>query len=149
MTTLWTPPGAKTHTGSALWPTPDTLTLKSGALIKHRGEWTPLGFNADGQPNKAKVYHGPNDLIVLVSLDDRGDGFGPLLHMSMSLPRGYPDWDLIFAVTRAVFGEHVDAMMPIPREEAFIHGAVESQRRGKTRQVFHVVEMPAAWPKER
>jgi len=114
------------------------LKLKGGALLKHHGEWMPLGagFNA-------KVYRGPRDLTVLVSLDDRGDHLGELLHMSMSLPRGYPDWDLIYAVTRAVFGEHVDAMMPIPREEAFIHGVVRGQR-----EVFHVVEMPQAWPTE-
>jgi hypothetical protein len=91
-----------------------------------------------------KVYRGPHDLTVIVSLDDRGDPWGALLHLSLSLPRGYPDWDLIYAVTRAVFGEHVDAMMPIPREEAFIHGVVKGQRR----EVFHVVEMPQAWPAE-
>jgi hypothetical protein len=34
-------------------------------------------------------------------------------------------------------------MMPMPREEAFIHGVVKHQRH-----VFHVVEMPQAWPRE-
>lgn len=132
------PSGVKAHAGRDLWPTPDVLKLQGGALLKHNGEWMPLGGD-----NNAKVYRGPRDLIVLVSLDDRGDGMGALLHMSMSLPRGYPDWDLIYAVTRAVFGADIDAMMPIPREEAFIHGVVKHQR-----QVFHVTEMPQAWPKE-
>lgn len=141
--TLWTPPNAKAHYGRDLFPTADVLPLKGGARLKHSGEW----MRGAGSGPGAKVYYGPNGLTVLVSLDDR-DGFGPLLHMSMSLPRGYPDWDLIYQVTRAVFGEHVDAMMPIPREEAFIHGALESQRRGKTRQVFHVIEMPRGWPRE-
>jgi hypothetical protein len=95
-----------------------------------------------------RVYFGPQGLTVIVSLDNRGEPFGSLLHISLSLPTGYPDWDLIYDVTRAFFGEHVDAMMPIPREEAFIHGGTESQRRGVARQVFHVVEMPQAWPNE-
>jgi hypothetical protein len=137
------PPGVKRHSGREVWPLPDVLKLKGGALLKHHGEWMPLGYQPDGSPNNAKVYRGPRDLTVLVSLDDRSEPFGPLLHMSVSLPKGYPDWDLVYAVTRAVFGEHVDAMMPIPREEAFIHGVVKGQR-----EVFHVVEMPQAWPKE-
>ena len=131
------PPGVKRAYGRDLWPTPDVLKLKSGALLKHHGEWVPIATV------QGKVYRGPNDLTVIVSLDDRGEPFGELLHMSMSLPRGYPDWDLIYAVTRAVFGDQVDAMMPIPREEAFIHGVVKHQR-----QVFHVTEMPQAWPNE-
>jgi hypothetical protein len=139
---LWTPPGTKTHSGRDLFPPPDVLKLASGALLKHTGEWMTLPIG------EAKVYRGPHELVVLVSLDDRGEPWGTLLHMSLSLPRGYPDWDLIYAVTRVVFGEHVDAMMPIPREEAFIHGAVSEQRRGKVRQVFHVIEMPQAWMKE-
>jgi hypothetical protein len=136
------PPGVKRAYGRDLWPPSDVLTIKGGAQLRHRGDWMPLGSG-----NRAKVYYGPHELTVLVSLDDR-DSYGPLLHMSMSLPRGYPDWDLIYAVTRAVFGEHVDAMMPIPREEAYIHGAVDEQKRGRVRQVFHVVEMPQAWPQE-
>jgi hypothetical protein len=140
---LWTPPGTKTHHGKDRFPPPDTLTLEGGALLKHHGDWMRM---PDG--TRAKVYRGPHELIVLVSLDDRGDLWGELLHMSLSLPRGYPDWDLVFHVTRAVFGGEVDAMMPIPREEAFIHGAVDEQRRGKARQVFHVVEMPRRWPRE-
>jgi hypothetical protein len=131
------PPGVKGVRGRDLWPTPDVLKLASGALLKHHGEWMPMPIG------EAKVYRGPHDLTVLVSLDDRGDAWGPLLHMSLSLPRGYPDWDTIYAVTRAVFGEQVDAMMPIPREEAFIHHAVKGQRH-----VFHVTEMPEAWPAE-
>jgi hypothetical protein len=136
-------PGAKAAWGRDLWPPPDVLTFERGALLKHRGEWMPLN-----RVTSAKVYHGPHELIVLVSLDDHGESWGTLLHVSMSLPHGYPDWDLIYAVTRAFFGEHVDAMMPIPREEAFIHGAVDKQRRGRSRQVFHVIEMPQAWPRE-
>jgi len=145
---LLLPPGVKRANGGDRWPPPDVLTLKGGALLKHTGEWTHLGYNADGRQNLAKVYRGPRELIVLVSYDDRGGPLGKLLHMSLSLPRGYPDWDLIYAVTRAVFGDELDAMMPIPREEAFIHGAIEEQRRGKARQVFHVVEMPQAWQSE-
>lgn len=147
MTTLWTPPGTKAHHGSTLWPLPDVLPIKGSTQLKHHGEWMPLGYQPSGEVNRAKVFRGPHDLMVLVSLDER-DGFGPLLHMSMSVPKGYPDWDLIFAVTRAVFGEHVDAMLPIPREEAYIHGATADQKSGRTRQVFHVIEMPAAWPRE-
>ena len=137
------PPGVKGARGRDLWPMPDVLTLKGGALLKHHGEWMPLGHG-----NQSKVYRGPHDLVVLVSLDDRDDYLGELLHMSMSLPKGYPDWDLVYAVTRAVFGDRVDAMMPIPREEAYIHGGTSEQKRGGARQVFHVVEMPQAWPKE-
>ncbi|HYW86811.1 MAG TPA: hypothetical protein VFB50_03525 [Chloroflexota bacterium] len=137
------PPGVKHAYGRDLWPPPDVLKLKGDALLKHQGEWVEIG-----RATHAKVYRGPHDLTVLVSLDDRGEPWGVMLHMSLSLPHGYPDWDLIYAVTRAVFGEHVDTMMPIPREEAFIHGAVEEQRRGKSRQVFHVVEMPQAWQSE-
>lgn len=133
----------KAHRGSELWPPPDVLLLKGGALLKHHGQWMPM---PDG--SRAKVFSGPHDLTVLVSLDDRGEPWGTLLHMSMSLPRGYPDWDLIYAVTRAVFGEHVDAMMPIPREEAYIHGVTTGQKSGRMRQVFHVTEMPGAWPSE-
>lgn len=133
------PPGVKAHRGSELWPPPDVLKLSGGALLKASGDHIPIGRTY------AKVYRGPHELTVLASLDDRGEPWGTLLHISISLPRGYPDWDLIYAVTRAFFGELVDAMMPIPREEAFIHGALESQRRGKTRQVFHVIEMPQAW----
>lgn len=140
MTDLFLPPGVKRAHGRDRWPPPDVLKLNTGALLKHQGEWMPIGRMTD-----AKVYRGPHDLVVLVSLDDRGEPWGTLLHVSLSLPGGYPDWDLIYAVTRAIFGEHVDAMMPIPREEAFIHGAVEEQRRGKSRQVFHVIEMPQAW----
>lgn len=131
------PAGVKRAHGRDLWPTPDVLKLSGGALLKSDG-WAPMPDGIRG-----KVYRGPHDLTVIVSLDDRGDPWGELLHMSMSLPRGYPDWDLIYAVTRAVFGTEVDAMMPIPREEAFIHGVVKHQR-----QVFHVTEMPQAWPKE-
>jgi hypothetical protein len=133
------PAGVKRAQGRDMWPPPDVLKLKGGALLKHHGEWMPLGAG-----NNAKVYRGPHELTVLVSLDDRGDPWGALLHMSMSLPRGYPDWDLVYAVTRAVFGEDVDAMMPIPREEAFIHGYNPKGQR----EVFHVTEMPQAWPKE-
>lgn len=142
--TLWVPPGTKTHSGRDLFPPADVLTLPGGALLRHRGDWMPGAGSGPG----AKVYYGPHELTVLVSLDDRGEPWGTLLHVSLSLPRGYPDWDLIYAVTRVVFGEHVDAMMPIPREEAFIHGAVEAQKRGTRRQVFHVIEMPQAWMKE-
>lgn len=141
-TKLLLPPGVKRAHGRDKWPLPDTLKLKSGALLKHDGEWVPIA-SAQG-----KVYRGPHGLCVIVSLDDRGEPWGVMLHMSMSLPKGYPDWDLIYAVTRAVFGEDIDTMMPIPREEAFIHGAVEEQRRGRSRQVFHVVEMPQAWQSE-
>jgi hypothetical protein len=137
--TLILPDHVKRAQGRDRWPTPDTLTLVGGALLKHRGEWVPM---PDG--TRGKVYSGPHGLTVIVSLDARGEPWGTLLHMSLSLPRGYPDWDLIYAVTRAVFGDQVDAMMPIPREEAFIHGVVKLQRR----QVFHVVEMPQAWPRE-
>lgn len=137
------PPGVKAHRGAELWPPPDVLTLAGGALLKHTGEEMPIG-----RMTYARVYRGPHELMVLASLVDRGEPWGTLLHVSMSVPRGYPDWDLIYAVTRAFFGQHVDAMMPIPREEAFIHGALESQRKGKSRQVFHVVEMPQAWPNE-
>lgn len=142
--TLTLPPDAKRSFGRDLFPPPDVLTLKGGALLKHTGQWIP---GLDGQP-WAKAYQGPYGLMVLVSLDPHGEPLGTLLHMSLSLPRGYPDWDLVYAVTRAVFGDDVDAMMPIPREEAFLHGAIERQRRGKVRQVFHCVEMPQAWPKE-
>lgn len=143
MSTLWTPPDAKVARGESRWPLPNVLTLAGGALLKHGvGEYMALGGGAE-----AKVFHGPHGLTVLVSLDRR-QGWEPLLHMSMSLPKGYPDWDLIYAVTRAVFGEHVDAMMPIPREEAFIHGVTSGQKSGRRRQVFHVVEMPVGWPRE-
>lgn len=135
------PPGVKRACGRDLWPTPDTLKLKDGALLKFDSWISIAGMSG-------KRYRGPRDLCVIVSLDDRGEPWGVMLHMSLSLPRGYPDWDLIYAVTRAVFGEEIDTMMPIPREEAFIHGAVEAQRRGKARQVFHVVEMPQAWQSE-
>jgi hypothetical protein len=131
------PPHVKRAHGRDLWPPPDVFKLASGALLKHHGEWIPIATTT------GKVYRGPHDLTVIVSLDDRGDPWGELLHLSMSLPRGYPDWDLIYAVTRAVFGSEVDAMLPLPREEAFIHGVVKHQR-----QVFHVVEMPQAWPAE-
>jgi hypothetical protein len=131
------PPGVKRAHGRDRWPPPDVLKLKGGALLKHQGEWIPIATVF------GKVYRGPHDLTVIVSLDARAEPFGDLLHMSMSLPRGYPDWDLIYAVTRAVFGEDVDAMMVIPREEAFIHGVVKGQR-----EVFHVTEMPQAWPRE-
>lgn len=141
--TLILPPGVKARFGRDLFPPPDVVTLKGGALLRHRGEWVPIGRMTD-----AKVYRGPHELSVLVSLDDRGEPWGTLLHVSMSLPRGYPDWDLIYAVARAFFGEHVDAMMPIPREEAFIHGALDEQKSGKRRQVFHVIEMPQAWMAE-
>lgn len=140
MTGLILPPGVKAARGSDLWPPPDIVKLKGGALLKHHGEKIPIG-----RATYMKVYRGPHELTVLVSLDDRGEPWGTLLHLSLSLPKGYPDWDLIYAVTRAFFGEQVDAMMPIPREEVFIHGSVESQRQGKTRQVFHVIEMPQAW----
>jgi hypothetical protein len=143
---LYLPEGPKTARGRDRWPPPDVLKLAGGALLKHHGAWMPLGFGQDAP--RAKVFVGPRLLTVLVSLDDRGEPWGELLHLTVSLPRGYPDWDLIFAVTRAIFGEHIDAMMPIPREAAFIHGATEAQRRGRTRQVFHVVEMPQAWPNE-
>jgi hypothetical protein len=96
----------------------------------------------------AKVFEGPHELTVLVSLDDRGEPWGTLLHASLSLPRGYPAWDLIFAVARAVFGTDVDCMMPIPREEAYIHGVAKAQKHHNIRQVFHLVEMPQAWEKE-
>ncbi len=142
--TLWTPPGVKTHTGHSMYPPPDVVKLKGGALLKYAGVPGPA-FPTDVP---SRVYRGPQGLIVIVSLDDHGEPLGELLHVSLSVPRGYPDWDLIYAVTRAIFGEHVDAMMPIPREAAFIHGAVEEQRRGKSRQVFHVVECPQAWPRE-
>ena len=138
------PAGVKRAYGRDRWPLPDVLKLTGGALLKSTGERMP--FTPVEIPSK--VYYGPHELTVIVSLDDRGEPWGTLLHMSLSLPRGYPDWDPVYTVTRAVFGEHVDAMMPIPREEAFIHGAVESQRRGKSRQVFHVVEMPQAWQAE-
>ncbi|HYW86795.1 MAG TPA: hypothetical protein VFB50_03445 [Chloroflexota bacterium] len=141
-TKILLPPGVKRAQGRDRWPTPDTLKLKHGALLKHEGEWVPIASTS------GKVYRGPYGLCVIVSLDDRGEPWGVMLHMSLSLPKGYPDWDLIYAVTRAVFGEEIDTMMPIPREEAFIHGAVEEQRRGKARQVFHVVEMPQAWQSE-
>src|SRR5262245_51335449 len=143
VTTLWTPPGSKRAFGRDRWPPPDVVKLASGALLKHHDEWMPLGGG-----NTAKVFRGPHELVVLVSLDDRGDPWGTLLHVSLSVPRGYPDWDLIYAVARAFFGRDVDCMMPLPREEAFIHGAVDAQRRGKARQVFHLVEMPQAWPRE-
>jgi hypothetical protein len=136
------PGGIKRAYGRDRWPIPDALKLKSGAPLKHRGEWVPIANT------RGKVYRGPHELCVIVSLDDRGEPWGEMLHMSLSLPKGYPDWDMIYAVTRAVFGEEIDTMMPIPREEAFIHGAVEAQRRGRSRQVFHVVEMPQAWQSE-
>ena len=136
------PDGVKRAHGRDRWPLPDTLKLKSGPLLKHEREWVPIASTT------GKVYRGPHGLTVIVSLDDRGEPWGEMLHMSLSLPKGYPDWDMIYAVTRAVFGEEIDTMMPIPREEAFIHGAVEEQRRGRSRQVFHVVEMPQAWQSE-
>ena len=134
---------AKRAHGRDLWPPRDTVKLASGALLKHSGEWVPTS-----SINEGKVYRGPHELAVIVSLDPHGEPWGTLLHVSLSLPRGYPDWDLIYAVARAFFGSEVDCMMPIPREEAFLHGAVEQQRRGKVRQVFHLVEMPQAWPAE-
>ncbi len=143
-TTIVLPPGVKRSYGRDLSPPPNVVKLASGALLRHSGEWIA---GPDGLP-WAKVYRGPHELSVLVSLDPHGGPLGTLLHMSLSLPRGYPDWDLIYAVTRAIFGEHVDAMMPIPREEAFIHGALPEQGKGIRRQVFHCVEMPAAWPRE-
>jgi len=142
VSTLILPPGTKRTFGRDRWPLPDTLTLSGGALLRHHEEWVPMPIG------RGKVYRGPRDLMVIVSLDDRGPPWGTLLHASLSYPRGYPDWDVIYAVARAVFGSDVDCMMPIPREEAFIHGAVESQRHGKSYQVFHLVEMPQAWPKE-
>lgn len=143
MSDLWLPPTVKRARGRDRWPPPDRITLKGGALLKHNGEWMPIG-----RATQAKVYRGPYELTVLVSMDDHGEPLGELLHMSLSLPRGYPDWDLIFNVTRAIFGPDVDSMMPIPREEAFLHGATPAQLSGKRRQVFHVIEMPAAWPRE-
>jgi len=135
------PPGVKRAHGRDRWPPADVLTLKGGALLKF-DSWTSIAST------RGRLYRGPYGLCVIVSLDDRGEPWGVMLHMSLSLPRGYPDWDLIFAVTRAVFGEDIDTMMPIPREEAFIHGVAEEQKRGKVRQVFHVVEMPQAWQSE-
>lgn len=134
---LYLPEHVKRAQGRDRWPLPDMLTLAGGALLKHRGEWVPMAST------RGKVYRGPRDLTVIVSLDDHDEPYGTLLHLSLSLPKGYPDWDLIYAVTRAVFGDEIDAMMPIPREEAYIHGVVKHQR-----QVFHVVEMPQAWPRE-
>ena len=138
---LLLPLGVKRAYGRDLWPPPDVLKLKSGALLKF-DEWIPIASTT------GKRYRGPYGLVVIVSLDDRGEPWGEMLHMSLSIPKGYPDWDLIYAVTRAVFGESIDTMMPIPREEAFIHGVAEEQKRGKVRQVFHVVEMPQAWQSE-
>lgn len=138
MTGLILPPGVKRAYGRDRWPPPDTLKLRGGALLKHHDEWIPIN-----RVTPAKVYRGPHDLTVLISLDDRGEPWGSLLHVSLSLPKGYPGWDLIYDVARAVFGADIDCMMPIPREDAFIHGVVKGQR-----EVFHLVEMPQAWPNE-
>jgi hypothetical protein len=144
VSSLILPAGVKRASGRDRWPPPDVLKLSGGALLKHKNEWIRVGPD----PLSGKVYRGPHDLIVIVSLDERGEPWGTLLHASLSLPRGYPEWDLIYAVARAVFGTEVDCMMPIPREEAYIHGVAEEQRRSKIRQAFHLVEMPQAWPRE-
>lgn len=133
---LYLPRHVKRAHGRDRWPPPDVVQLEGGGYLRHRGQWAPLG------PIQGKVYDGPQGLYVVVSLDPRGEPWGELLHASLSVPKGYPSWDVIYAVTRAFFGAEVDAMMPIPREEAFIHGV-----RGQ-RQVFHVVEMPQAWMQE-
>src|SRR5262245_25655794 len=137
MSQLILPPSVKRAWGRDRWPLGDTLKLPGGALLKHMREWVPMPVD------RGKVYRGPHDLTVVVSLDDRGEPWGTLLHASLSIPRGYPDWDTIYAVARAVFGRDVDCMMPLPREDAYIHGIVKGQR-----EVFHLVEMPQAWPRE-
>lgn len=141
---LWVPPGTKAARGEHRWPPPDVLRLADGRVLRCIGE-SPTGVRPQ---DTAKVYRGPHGMTVLVSLDERDEPWGRLLHVSVSVPTGYPDWDTIYAVTRAVFGPDVDAMMPLPREEAFLHGATAGQRAGRERQVFHVVEMPQAWPAE-
>lgn len=148
MSSLLLPPGVKRARGRDRWPLDDTLAIGGGARLRHLGEYVDIG-----RGTAAKVYRGPHDLTVLASMDDRGEPWGELLHASLSLPRGYPEWDLIYAVARAVFGTDVDCMMPIPREEAYIHGVAADQVRRapvhrRIRQVFHLVEMPQAWPAE-
>jgi len=129
------------------WPPPEILPLAGGTRLRFTGERILIGEQANGQSNLAHLYTGPHGLAVLISLDHRR-GWDPLLHASLSLPRGYPTWELIFSVARAVFGPDLDCMMPIPREAAFIHGATALQRKGHIRQVFHLVQMPRDWPSE-
>jgi hypothetical protein len=121
----------------------DTITLRGGARLKFRG-WLPTGTRPQ---DRGKAYIGPNDLHMIISIDDHGEPWGKLLHMTLSYPRGFPDWPLIYDLTRAVFGEDIDTMMPIPREEAFIHGVTASQKKGTRRQVMHIVSFPEGWPR--
>ena len=58
------PAHVKRAHGRDRWPPPDVLTLASGALLKHHDEWMPFPGRT-----RAKVYRGPRDLTVIVSLD--------------------------------------------------------------------------------
>lgn len=143
---IWTPPGAKRATGAVRWAEieqAETLRLEDGRVLRRTGQEIPMGFGVVG-----KVFAGPHGMTVIVSLDAAREALPPRLHLSVSQPRGYVDWDTIVAVKRAVFGPDLDGMLPLPRDEAYIRGVTPAQKAGKLRQVFHVVEIPVGWPRE-
>jgi len=61
---------------------------------------------------------------------------GPLLHISISRPDRYPDWDEIVEVKLHFFGDDKDAMMVIPKTKDYVN---------ISENCFHIWETPKEW----
>ena len=85
-------------------------------------------------PESHRVWRGPKDLVVMVSLD-RSE-HGTLLHLSTSRPRHDPEWGIISALRSWAFGELVDVAMILPRRSDWVN---------LSEHCFHLWQMPVEW----
>ena len=105
---------------------------------RRRRAWSAGMLDLDG-------WSGPQQLIVVCSLDRTQHG--DLLHVSLSYQHRDPSWRDITLVQALFFGADTDAMLPLPREEDYVHGVPGAPGRdgGLDSHVFQVVQMPTGW----
>lgn len=83
----------------------------------------------------AHSYRGPNELSVLVTLDDTPK-WGPLRHVSIAYARKDPSWAEIKRVRALFFAVDQDVMMVLPRASDYVN---------LHEHAFHLWQTPQGW----
>lgn len=91
----------------------------------------------EGMPGETRVWRTMelHALLVIGSIDYT-PRWGPLLHISFSYHRRWPDWTEIKHLKRAFFGDRIGVSMHLPAEEYYVNLHPNT---------FHLWQDPETW----
>lgn len=115
------------------------LTLPDGRLLIYRGRADPVHCGGGAYLTLSR-WESADDLAVMASLDPLPHttvkSKPRFLHLSISRPDRYPDWDEQVQVVEAIAGVNLDMAMIKPRRSDYI---------SPHPNCFHWWEMPTEW----